>query len=232
MKQTGSDEPDRDRIWTDCAECAYKHLTAACALITDASEELHPADPNSVFAERALILYAESLTGYPGNLDLAHGCLAAIEPQTDAIRLARKALLKGTDIVTLISNVRGTQPGMGDPVTIAAAHITEAVREMPELFDSAGVYDDIPQFFCRKKPEVLRLLAVSCKNIRNLYALRGKEVVYEDPKDEPAPESEGSPAPVDREDRPVPVREYDAGHLDCQTRCEPRIRRRSPACHT
>ena len=171
--------PDRDKIWTNCAECMYKHLSAAYALLTATTQTIRPVAQDDVLRERAIILFTEHTLGYKGNLDLAYGCLAAIAGQTQLIQLARKALLNGTDLDTLIGNLRGDEIGdyAGDPVLVAAAHIEEALRERPIGYDDPSINMLHPDlFFTHDRLEILTVLAYHIWRVRSLFELRkGKD---------------------------------------------------------
>lgn len=132
---------DKGRIWDDCAQCAYKHLTAAYAALTSPEgARMRVLPPWLVYTARAWIAYSESRTGYAGNLDLAAGCLAmaetcAPEETRAGLRSARLSITAG-----------GEWGPEGLPVTddaMAFAHVVEAFRELPELSDrwSASCFD-------------------------------------------------------------------------------------------
>jgi hypothetical protein len=129
---------DKTKIWTDCAECAYKHLTTAYALLTSnpvwASRDSRNFDdvPGEVFLARARIAAQEVLDGYTGNTDLVVGCLSVAEGCTDvegqhkAVREMRLYIVK-TGVVNGVLGIRASRECM------AVAHIHEAVRELPEI---------------------------------------------------------------------------------------------------
>lgn len=175
MNTHGTLQADKDKIWTDCAECTYKHLSAAYALLTSTTQTIRPVAQDDVLRERAIILFTEYTLGYKGNLDLAYGCLAAIAGQTQLIQLARKALLNGTDLDTLIGNLRGDEIGdyAGDPVLVAAAHVVEALRERPNGYGDDTIATLQPDLlFTRSRIEVLTVLAYHIYAIRSTYELR------------------------------------------------------------
>lgn len=168
---------DRARVWTDCATCARKHLAAAYAFLT---AEPRPvvgvinADPAQVFMGRARIAEFEAYTGYPGNLSLARGCLAAIE--TDgAWPLAERKLVRLSRI--------GWDPGKVSPercagwrhvsvVAMAAAHLLEAVRELPavwEHFHDLDLFDDGGGFVCDERDELLNRVLTALRWVERTY---------------------------------------------------------------
>lgn len=136
---------DRNMIWRDCPACARKHLLAAYALLSGFPEpeeggcgETPGVDAALVLAARGNILRAEESSGYGGNGALADGCFAAAEaypaaPGADAgfAGRAREARLSG-----------GMYAGALPPAAYAAAHLAEALRELPDLgrriFPAAG----------------------------------------------------------------------------------------------
>lgn len=136
---------DRNMIWRDCPACARKHLLAAYALLSGFPEpeeggggETPGVDAALVLAARGNILRAEESAGYGGNGALADGCFAAAEaypaaPGADAgfAGRAREARLGG-----------GMFAGALPAAAYAAAHLAEALRELPDLgrrvFPAAG----------------------------------------------------------------------------------------------
>lgn len=130
---------DKNRIWTDCPECAYKHLTAAYAFRSACAEEAWPSVMETgTFVSRAVILAEEALDGYRGNRDLAIGCLGAAETVTEdpavrsAIRRVRLMVMgkedhDGAGVPEGLRRVNHTLPHY------ALAHVLEAVRECPAL---------------------------------------------------------------------------------------------------
>jgi hypothetical protein len=134
---------DKKNIWDDCPACAYKHLTAAYALLTNGT----PWGNFYVEAEikliaRAVITCGEAMTGYLGNAALASGCLAAAEgsyaghddPEKAAeVRVVRMRL--GAEPLTkdLFRAVRGLLPPDIQIEGCIAAHLAEAARELVDI---------------------------------------------------------------------------------------------------
>jgi hypothetical protein len=132
------------------------------------------ADPAQIFLGRARIAEFESYTGYPGNLSLARGCLAAIEtdgtwPLTERrlVRLARLCWDPG-----LVSPEQCDGGRHVPVVAMAAAHLLEAIRELPDVwehFQDMDLFDDGGRFACDERDELLN---------RVLTALRWVEMTY------------------------------------------------------
>ena len=139
--------PDKNKIWSNCPACAYKHLTAAYAQLTvlrtptwSEIETIFGSTPVTgkenlwlVFVARAEILLAEARAGYRGNWSLAMGCLAAVEHDSSMpdsickqLREDRLTLQRGLHVV--LDNHYSITPGHR-----ALAHIAEAAREHPGL---------------------------------------------------------------------------------------------------
>lgn len=129
---------DKTKIWTDCAECAYKHLTTAYALLTSQPvwndrdcRELEKL-PGQIFLARAKIAAQEVKDGYFGNIDIVAGCLSAGESCHDTrdirdmIRSWRLKLMKEDGLGPVLNYVN-------TPECFAIAHIHEAVRELPNI---------------------------------------------------------------------------------------------------
>lgn len=133
---------DKSLIWEDCAQCAYKHLTAAYAALTSVignREEMNICKPDDVvFYARAHILKREADAGYTGNLDLAIGCLAMAEQTAverdiaEVYRALRRYWSGETSLVGCFC------PSV-DLASYAAGHIIEAIRELPSLDDRGGL---------------------------------------------------------------------------------------------
>lgn len=128
---------DKTKIWTDCAECAYKHLATAYALLTsvpiwsDRDDRDFGGLPGHVFLARAQIAALEFVDGYLGNIDIVAGCLSAAEncwdvkAEHDAIRSWRLSL-PGAGLSLVLASTH-------TPECLAVAHIHEAVRELPNI---------------------------------------------------------------------------------------------------
>jgi hypothetical protein len=179
---------DKNKIWTDCAQCAYKHLSAAYAMIS-AFPGARKANPDTycewqIYVARAIIAVNETANGYKGNIDLAAGCLAAAElepaiPYMTArlVRAARMDLLKGA-----------TAKVFELPATEGAfirAHLTEAARELPGLLDDGARLAAFDRVFkdWDAHPEVADELTGLIQWIRETYELGGAN---ETEKSEPA----------------------------------------------
>ena len=159
---------DKAMIWDDCAQCAYKHLAAAYAEMTAVGATVglwH--DSEAVLVARAVIALTEVRAGYPGNADLAAGCLAAAETRADshAGKVYRQARMK-------------IQAGAFDeamdclgPVVDGwtEAHVTEALREFAELGDGS---DDVSAM---THEELAQWLRERLKYLRETFEI-GKEV--------------------------------------------------------
>ena len=114
-----------------CAECAFKHFTAAMALLDlyDISSPGLWAAESDVMLARAESLAAEAEHGYPEARVLGVGCLAAAETgatdgKAEAIRASRKDYMRGVGLEV-----------HKWAVPYAArlfAHILEGLREYPK----------------------------------------------------------------------------------------------------
>lgn len=132
---------DKTKIWTDCPECAYKHLTAAYAFFTDPSIDTARSSPEELFLARAWVVFGEFLSGYKGNLRLAQGLLAAAETlmtpaPASRIREVRMSGMDYTEWQTLVSRFIERDPsGMvrNPSYLLGRAHLAEALRECPGL---------------------------------------------------------------------------------------------------
>jgi len=168
---------DRSMIWDDCAECAYKHLTAACAAFTAAGTAAPHVAPRDVLTARAWILFGEAESGYTGNADLAAGCLALAENLCDGfaeasdLRELRKRAFK--------ANARDVWPGTRMPAmpAFAAAHFTEALRELPALAERFGpdCWTGDSGFNVTDSAAFLDALRINIKWVRETYELKGSE---------------------------------------------------------
>lgn len=149
---------------TDCAQCAYKHYSAALALLTSCIETpgsaamtpgvVHPRWMNVLLA-RAYILATEATVGYPGNYQIALGCLAAAEamcPNPEDRTDLRRLRVEGYNSPPerLLRGLRGLVIYPGDSSDLASityafavAHIIEGTREFPE---SVRVADESLRF--------------------------------------------------------------------------------------
>lgn len=132
---------DKSLIWEDCPACAAKHLAASYAAVT--SPDFGPviyASQTGVLVARALIAIRECESGYSGNAAIAAGCLALAETlygghpdERKGWRDARLLLLEGKpqEAEELL-----LPPSLA---ALAAGHIAEALRELPELADRTCV---------------------------------------------------------------------------------------------
>jgi hypothetical protein len=164
---------DKSLIWDDCPACAFKHLSAAYAALT-AADLVRPEVPASeIYAARAVIAIRESQTGYTGNLALAAGCLAMAEclngGEAEAYRLARLDLTTGARDTELYFS-------MPRPAAFAAAHFTEALRELPALADRMQVakYLGAHGFRCGTVSEMLDVLRTQILWLTEAYELEAK----------------------------------------------------------
>lgn len=168
-------EDDRKKmIWADCPACAYKHLTAAYAILSGLSEadcaSLCTVGRTSapVLMARAAIALGEYLDGYEGNLDLAVGCLAAVNMfGHHSLRDLRLSLSSGA------CEPRDMMLGMAElangcrPAAFVDAHVTEAIRELAELGD--------PPEYNGLKGVYLDWLREKIAWVKETYELRGRD---------------------------------------------------------
>lgn len=165
--------PDKTVIWEDCPQCAYKHLAAAYAALTS-GHDIGYAHASEVYVARAVIGIRESGAGYLGNLDLAAGCLAMAEcesgveaAEAGAWRRARLALAKSP----AEAEAELVWPGAS---AFAAAHLTEALRELPELGDRVRMDWLTPSGFDPDPlPELRDTIRKLLKWVRETYELGG-----------------------------------------------------------
>ena len=154
---------DKNLIWSDCAQCAYKHLAAAYAELTKEGAAYGSADMETIFVARAFIALSEVKAGYTGNVDLAAGCLAAAEVHAEAeraipYRQARMRLVKG-DVEGAFSCIQQPDDGWVE------AHITEALREDTLLEEG----ETSPEYLDRD--EVIEWLSRKLQALRDVYDL-------------------------------------------------------------
>jgi hypothetical protein len=120
-----------DVPYTGCAECAFKHFTAAMALL-DLCNISGPglwAVESDVMVARANILAAEAEHGYPEARVLVVGCLAAAETgavdvEEGNVRASRKDYMRGVKL--------GTYKWVTPFAARVFAHILEGLREYPK----------------------------------------------------------------------------------------------------
>lgn len=120
-----------DVPYTGCAECAFKHFTAAMALLDlyDISSPGLWAAESDVMLARAEILAAEAEHEYPEARVLVVGCLAAAETgatygKAEAIRASRKDYMRGVGLEV--------HKWMVPYTAHLFAHILEGLREYPK----------------------------------------------------------------------------------------------------
>lgn len=142
---TGKPEPfaqqDKSLIWEDCPACALKHLAAAYAAVTspDCGSVIFAAQ-TEVLVARSVIAIRECESGYSGNAALAAGCLALAETAEGGSPESRKCW-RDARLLMLEGRMREAEELLV-PVTLAAlaaGHISEALRELPELADRTCV---------------------------------------------------------------------------------------------
>lgn len=174
---------DKKAIWTDCPQCARKHLLAAYALFTQ--DEPRTADKNFVsvgafrlLLARAEIALTEAQAGYTGNASLASGCLAAAEciaaqRLKPDLRHALRDVRLDVDKMNLESAITGlwTFLMVNDAEARAAAHLAEARREMPDLWDEALGDFSYGFYRCSDKAALLAALVARVRGIESLYEL-------------------------------------------------------------
>lgn len=124
---------DKRFIWEDCPACAHKHLTAAYAILTSVPFAKVP-EAWEIYAARANIAYREYCTGYLGNLSLAIGCLHAAEGERDLPE--GYAEVFRTTRLGWQSGVWKTEVYFPSPPAFVFAHVTEALRELPSLWEA------------------------------------------------------------------------------------------------
>lgn len=184
------DKTRAESIWDRCPQCAYKHITAAYAALTSnpvaGGRCVNSAAP-CVAAARAMIAAGEVDAGYAGNVDLVTGCLALAENEgTDAdtvqrLREERLRIVGGAacDALRICSAA-----DLG-PDDLAAAHLVEAARELPELLDNDFLYDrfDYDGGFVVSAvdfAEVLSAIANVAKYLRETYEFAKTKGVEDD----------------------------------------------------
>ena len=166
-------EQDKEYIWEECPACAYKHLTAAYAALTALADSECFATAAEILAARAVIAAHEAEDGYIGNADLAAGCLALAESLQNEPRARRKAW---RDARLAIKDGATAMAGMLTHVTfaaLAAAHITEALRELPALADRTFTRDFLSygNFSPESVPALREWLRDSIRWTRKTYEL-------------------------------------------------------------
>lgn len=175
---------DKNKIWTDCAQCAYKHLSAAYAMISAYPKTADSYCGWQVYVARAIVAVNETMSGYKGNVDLAAGCLAAAELDSEIpymtarlVRATRLEFQKGDKAAITALTVTGG--------SFIRAHLTEAVRELPELLDDDARAKSFGQAFSNwdVSMESANELVGLIQWIRETYELGGAN---ETEKSEPA----------------------------------------------
>jgi hypothetical protein len=129
-----------DAIQTNCARCAYKHLTAAYACLpycdSRMGTEWYGPMQKESYVARAVIALIEAANGYPAHMALASGCLAMAEirePKTAVFyRVYRQRIDTATNLVVALSIAHDLQL-ICDDYYMLQAHLCEAVRELPSL---------------------------------------------------------------------------------------------------
>jgi hypothetical protein len=156
---------DKNVIWDDCAQCAYKHLAAAYAEMTEIpGGALLWVEGEDILVARAVIALSEVRAGYKGNVDIAVGCLAAAETRADS---AHASLYRWVRLKLQRGQVEEASNGLVNPVRgWTEAHITEAIREFTEL-----VEDGIPDFLAMTNDETLDWLKAKITYIRDTYEI-------------------------------------------------------------
>ena len=134
IREAAAEGKDKSLIWDDCAECAYKHLTAAYAAFTTGAPPSEVAAAG-VYVARAWIAMREAETGYDGNAALAVGCLAMAELL--AAGGNGGSYFRDARFRALERDYRHAREIIDAPSAAAfvAAHFAEALRELPALAD-------------------------------------------------------------------------------------------------
>lgn len=131
-----------------CPQCAVKHLSAALYHIAKISDHMMPVpDPYMTCVCTAYINLVEVKVGYLSHLWYAVGALARAEelaaPQVGGC-VAREArlMLEEHGVNALLDALNCIQEGVApDHADWAAAHFSEAVRELPAFADEMRVSD-------------------------------------------------------------------------------------------
>lgn len=130
----------KDRIKTNCAACAYKHLTAAYACLPFCNQRLGTEydGPMSegTYVARAVIVLVEAANGYPAHTALATGCLTMAEqrkPKSSALYREFRAALSMAKNKEALLGIAHDLSLLCDDYEMFQAHLCEAVRELPEL---------------------------------------------------------------------------------------------------
>jgi hypothetical protein len=182
-------EKDKQEIWTDCPQCAYKHMTAAYALLTPIESTPDLAVPwVPLFLARASIALTEAQAGYEGNRALAVGCLAAAEDLQSADREPLKSVLRelrldlgsGKPIAPVQRSLEHLEyDDLESSLRVvdvhAAGHITEALREAPALLSDFGFPCCFEQrgFYYWSRENIVELIRNAVAWLEETYELRG-----------------------------------------------------------
>jgi len=180
---TSPEGKDKKAIWTDCPQCARKHLLAAYALLTQ--DEPNKADNGVVCAgafrlllARAEIALTEAQMGYVGNASLASGCLAAAECISAQhlkpdLRHALRDVRLDIDKMNLESAITGLWTFLmaNDAEARAAAHLAEARRELPDMWDKALGDFSYGFYRCGDKAALLATIIAKVRELESLYEL-------------------------------------------------------------
>lgn len=155
---------DKKMIWDDCPQCAYKHLAAAYAEMTDKGAHCMWLDGEAIFAARAAIAMAEVRAGYLGNIDLAVGCLASAEIRAE---YCHASMYRQVRMLLQLGRLEDADASLVRPTAgWAEAHIVEAMRELGELSE-----DGYPDFLGMEYEETADWLKKTLKHIRETYEL-------------------------------------------------------------
>ena len=182
---------DKKAIWTDCPQCARKHLLAAYALLTQSGDNLDNSVSVKAFRlllARAEIAITEARAGYVGNASLASGCLAAAEciasskdavqymidsqPMNLNLRIELRDVRLNVDNMNLDAAITGIGRllAANDIEARAAAHLTEAHRELPEMWE-----DYLGSFRCGYQHSdrglLLEMLVSTVRQLEETYEL-------------------------------------------------------------
>lgn len=192
-------------IWENCPACAHKHLTAAYAAVTSPSDSFYYVPAPHVLVARAAIAVQESRTGYPGNKALALGCLALAEAYP-YLSLTAATELRNARLALMKLDVAAEDPGCGvrwwEPMqqptsaAYAAAHIAEALRELPELAektDAESLFNSHGDFETESTQALRDWLRESIAWLEDTYELNAPA---EAPAPAPAPARASAPPPV------------------------------------
>jgi len=169
---------DKKTIWTECPRCARKHLLAAYALLTQGDSNIVSVGAFRLLLARAEIAITEAQAGYTGNASLASGCLAAAECTAARylkpdLRHELRDVRLDVDKMYLESAITRLWHllAMDDCESRAAAHLAEAHRELPAMWDKTlGLFRN-GGYHYDDKQELLGAIITKVREIEETYEL-------------------------------------------------------------